>query len=245
MDSAPAFRPFGPAHWTVIALTVGFPLVFWATARGPGKEACRAAVRYTFAALLLANWIGYLVLRAREGLFTPLDLLPMQLCDWATIATIAALVTCRQWLFEPAYFWGLAGTLQAIVTPALSDGFPSPRFFNFFIGHCGVVVAVLFLTLVERLRPRPASILRTLLWSEIYLAAALFLNGWLGANYGFLSHTPPTRSILDYLSSNHWLYVAELNLLAVCFYLVLYLPFWAKDLIRPRAATAPDSQSRP
>jgi hypothetical integral membrane protein (TIGR02206 family) len=245
MDSAPAFRPFGPAHWTVIALTVGLPLIFWLPARGPGREAYRGAVRYSLAVLLLANWIGYLVLRAREGFFTPVDLLPMQLCDWATIATITALMTCRQWLYEPAYFWGLAGTLQAIVTPALNDGFPSPRFFNFFIGHCGVVVAVLFLTVVERLRPRPASILRTLLWSEIYLGTTLLLNAWIGTNYGFLTHRPSTPSLLDYLSTNHWLYVAEINLLAVCSYLLLYLPFWAKDLITPPATTARDSQSHP
>jgi hypothetical integral membrane protein (TIGR02206 family) len=237
MNPAPAFRPFGAAHWMVIGLTAGLPLLFWATARGPGKEGYRAAVRYGLAGLLLVNWIGYEFLRAREGLFTPMDLLPMQLCDWATIAVIAALVTCRQRVYELAYFWGLAGTLQAIITPALSAGFPDPKFFNFFVGHSGVVVAVLFLTLVERLRPMPASLLRTILWSEVYLAIALLLNDWTGANYGFLTHRPSTRSLLDYLSSNHWLYVAEINLLAVCSYLVLYVPFWVKDLVQAESGT--------
>ena len=58
------------------------------------------------------------------GQFTPADALPMQLCDWAMFAVIAALVTLRRGVYEVAYFWGLAGTLQAILTPNLQSGFP-------------------------------------------------------------------------------------------------------------------------
>jgi len=59
------------------------------------------------------------------GKFTAADAMPMQLCDWAMFAVIAALVTRRRGVYELAYFWGLAGTLQAILTPNLRDGFPS------------------------------------------------------------------------------------------------------------------------
>jgi hypothetical integral membrane protein (TIGR02206 family) len=232
MDSEPAFRLFGAAHLTVIGLTVGLPVFFWAMARGPGREGYRKTVRYGLAGLLLVNWIGYEVIRAMDGQFTWMDALPMQLCDWTTIAVIAALMTCRRGVYEAAYFWGLAGTLQAIVTPALQEGFPSPRFFNFFVGHSGVVVGVLYLTALEGLRPRPWSIARAMLWSEVYLGAALLVNYLTGANYGFLSHRPVTKSLLDYLSDNHWLYLLELNLLALGFYLVLYLPFWIRDMVR-------------
>ena len=230
MNPEPAFRLFGPAHLVVIGLTVGLPVFFWATARQPGRY--RTAVRLTLAGMLLANWIAYEVLRAIDGQFVLVNELPMQLCDWATIAVIAALVTCRSRLYEVAYFWGLAGTLQAIVTPNLQEGFPSPRFINFFVGHCGVVVGVLFLTAVEGLRPRLWSIVRAMLWSEVYLAAALLVNSLTGTNYGFLSHNPVNKSLLDYLSTNHGMYLLELNLLAIGFYLVLYAPFWVRDLTR-------------
>jgi len=232
MNPAPAFRPYGLAHCTVIGLTVGLPLLFWATARRPGKEAYRAAIRYTLAGLLLANWIGYEADRATIGQFNAAHALPMQLCDWAMFATIAALVTLRRGLYEVAYFWGLAGTLQAILTPNLNQGFPSLWFFNFFIAHSGIVVAVLYLTAVEALRPRPWSIARTMLWSQIYLMAALVTNRVTGANYGFLSHRPVAKTLLNYLSGNYWLYLLELELLALLFFLALYLPFWVKDSIR-------------
>jgi len=220
------------AHWTVIGLTVGLPVFFWATARGAGKTGYRRAVRYGLAGLLLANWIGYEVNRAGIGQFDLAHAAPMQLCDWAMFAVIAALVTLRPRVYEVAYFWGLAGTLQAILTPNLREGFPSVWFVSFFFAHSGIVVGVLYLTAVEGLRPRGGSILWALLWSEIYLGAALLVNYVTGANYGFLSHRPFGKSLLDYLSDHHWVYVLEMNLLAVVFYLVLYLPFWVGDLIR-------------
>jgi hypothetical integral membrane protein (TIGR02206 family) len=170
------------------------------------------------------------MIRVHDGQFTPMDALPMQLCDWAMLAVMAALVTLRRGVYEVAYFWGLAGTLQAILTPNLQVGFPSPRFIDFFVGHCGIVVAVLYLTAVEGLRPRPASITRAMLWSEAYFAAALLANWITGANYGFLTHRPMGRSLLDYLSDNHALYLLELQLLALAFYLALYAPFWLRDL---------------
>ncbi len=225
-----AFRLFGPAHLAVIALTLGLPALFWATARQPGREGYRRVVRYGLAGLLLANWVGYEANRAGVGQFTAAHALPMQLCDWAMFAVIGALVTLRRGVYEVAYFWGLAGTLQAILTPNLQEGFPSVWFFSFFVAHSGIVVGVLHLTAVERLRPRPWSIVRTMLWSEVYFAAASTVNHLTGANYGFLSHRPAGKSLLDYLSDNQSLYLIELNLLALGFYLALYAPFFLTDL---------------
>jgi hypothetical integral membrane protein (TIGR02206 family) len=234
MDPAPAFRPYGTAHWVVIGLTVGMPMLFWATIRPPGHTGYRRAVRYGLAGLLLANWIGYEVNRAGVGQFDAAHALPMQLCDWAMFAVIGALVTLRRGVYEVAYFWGLAGTLQAILTPNLREGFPSLWFISFFVAHSGIVVGVLYLTAVEGLRPRGWAIARVMLWSEVYLGLALMVNSWTGANYGFLSHRPFGHSLLDYLSDNHGVYILEMNMLAVGFYLVLYLPFWVRDFIRGR-----------
>jgi hypothetical integral membrane protein (TIGR02206 family) len=227
----PPFQQFGPAHLTVIGLTIGLPILFWAIWRPPGHETARRVLRFTLAILLIVNWIGYEFDRASVGLFTAADALPMQLCDWAMIATIIALFTLRIEVFELAYFWGLAGTLQALLTPNIAEGFPSLWFFNFFIAHAGIVIGVLSLTLVEHLRPRPISIVRTMIWSQVYLVSALIVNALTKANYGFLSHRPFAKSMLDYLSDNHWLYLLELDLLALAFFLVLYIPFFIIDLV--------------
>jgi hypothetical integral membrane protein (TIGR02206 family) len=232
MPLPPIFHPYGLSHWVVIALTLGLPVLFWATARGEGRSGYRAGIRYGLSILLFANWICYEVNRAGVGQFDVAHAAPMQLCDWAMFAVIVALITLRRGVYEVAYFWGLAGTLQAILTPNLKEGFPSPWFISFFVAHCGIVVGVLYLTAVEGLRPRPWSIVHALLWSEVYLVVALIVNASTGANYGFLSHRPFGKSLLDYLSDNHTLYVVEMNLLAVAFYFLLYVPFWVRDTFR-------------
>jgi uncharacterized membrane protein YwaF len=68
-----------------------------------------------------------------------------------------------------------------------------------------------------------------LVWSEIYLALTLAVDALTGGNYGFLSHRPSNRTMLDWLSDQHWLYVLELNLLALCIFAFLYAPWWIAD----------------
>src|SRR5205814_10196709 len=60
----------------------------------------------------------------------------------------------RRWL-EIASFWGIGGTLQAIITPNLRFGFPDLRFVSFFVAHCGIIIGIVFLMLVYGFRPRP------------------------------------------------------------------------------------------
>lgn len=232
--ATPAFRLFGVAHLMVIALTLGIPALLWKTARGPERARFRRILRWTLVVVLVVNWIAYDLFRLLTGL--PLGhALPMQLCDWATVTVVVALLTDGQTWYELSYFWGLAGTFQAILTPNLPVGFPDLRWVSFFVAHCGIVVGVLFLTFVERMRPGPGSILRTMAFSELYLAAALAVNRITGDNYGFLTRRPAGASLLDYFSADHRLYLLEMNLLALVFFTLLYLPFWLRDLSRPAA----------
>ena len=55
-----------------------------------------------------------------------------------------ALLRRNQILYEIGYFWGIVGTLNAVLTPQLDLGFPHYRFFQYFIVHGGIVVGVLF-----------------------------------------------------------------------------------------------------
>jgi len=73
----------------------------------------------------------------------------------------------QRW-FEVAYFWGIGGTLQAVLTAEPALGFPDWRFISFFTSHCGIIVGVIFLMLTRRYRPYPVSIVRVWLWSEFY-----------------------------------------------------------------------------
>src|SRR4030095_13557363 len=101
------------------------------------------------------------------------ELFPMLLGDWAIVVIIIAMWTCRPGWFEVAYFWGIGGTVQAVLTPNLPYGFPGFRFFSFFISHCGIIIRVVFLMLTQRLRPNAFSIVRVFAWTEFYFIVTL------------------------------------------------------------------------
>jgi hypothetical integral membrane protein (TIGR02206 family) len=229
----PLFVLFGPAHLTAIALTLTVPLALALLARHEhlGRHADRLA-RIGLAAFMALGWIcwyGQTAWRHELGLGNGL---PMNLCDWAEIALIAALLTRGQFAYELGYFWGLGGTLQGVLTPPLYYNYPDPQFVFFFIQHGGVIAALLYLTLGARMRPTPRSLPRVTAASFAYLGAAALVDWLLGLNYAFLRAKPLGQNLLTLMSPWPW-YLPELVVAGLGFVLLYYLPFALVDWIRP------------
>jgi hypothetical integral membrane protein (TIGR02206 family) len=232
VNAGPVFRPFGLAHLVVIALTVSLPFVLASFVRKSRWRRSERIVALLFAGLLLFNYVGYeIYLAATQGLAWQ-KALPFQLCDWAMIATIVALLTGRERWLEVAYFWGIGGTLQAIITPDLKYPFPDVRFLTFFVAHSGIVIAIAFIMIVKKFRPHWISIVRVFAWSEVYFVVTIAVDLLTGENYGYLLHQPASASLLDLLSHERIVYILEMHLLALIFFVVLYLPFALYDLFR-------------
>ena len=229
MDATQAFRPFGLAHLIVIALTVSLPFVLAAFVRKSRWPRSERLIGRFFAVLLLMNYVGFeIYLAATEGLVWQ-KALPFQLCDWAMVAIIVAFLTGRERWLEVAYFWGIGGTLQAILTPDLKYAFPDVHFFTFFIAHSGIVVAIAFMMIVKKFRPHWMSIVRVFAWSELYFVVTIVVDLLTGENYGYLLRKPAAASLLDALSNERVVYILQMHLLALIFFVVLYLPFALYD----------------
>jgi hypothetical integral membrane protein (TIGR02206 family) len=231
MNSQPVFLLFGTAHLVVIFLTVFIPLGLGIAVRRTGSRRLDRAVAFCLALLLATNYLGYAVYLWSHDLFVWKQALPFQLCDWAMVTIIVALWIARLSWTEVSYFWGIGGTFQAILTPNLQVGFPDIRFISFFVGHCGIVAGVIYLLVARRFRPTLGSVWRTLAWSQLYLFATLAVDYLTNVNYGFLLHKPQAASILDYLSNMRWLYLVELEGLALFFFALLYAPFAIAGLV--------------
>jgi hypothetical integral membrane protein (TIGR02206 family) len=233
------FTPYTTEHFVVLALTVGLPFLFaaavkWSGARGPAVE---RGIAWGMSLLLVANYVNYLLFIRKWGDLTWEQTLPMQMCDWAMVVIIVTLLTGRPRWFEVAYFWGIGGTLQAVLTPNLFYGFPDLRFISFFVAHSGIIVGVVFLILVRGLRPYPMSIVRVFLWSELYFIVALIVVELTGVNYGFLLRKPEAFTLLSYLSDWRPLYLFQMHLLALVFFAILYAPWAIADWLRKSRAT--------
>ena len=236
MSNAPEFHAYGVPHLTVLFLTIVLPFVLAAFVRRTRSERIERGIVVALSAILILNYVTYLVfVRYRGGVVSWQQLLPLQLCDWGMVVVIVAMCTGRQRWFEVAYFWGIGGTVQAVLTPNLHFGFPDFRFFSFFISHCGIIIGVVFLMLTRRYRPQPMSIVRVFLWSELYFVITMVADELTGYNYGFLLHKPEAFSILNFLSDSRPLYLLQMHGVALLFFLALYAPFAIVDLARGKS----------
>ncbi len=230
MNSAPEFHPWTLSHLIVIFLTIVLPFALALVVHRTKSRVLERSICFAISALLLINYVAYLVVARQFGVAAWQKMLPIQLCDWAMVVIIVALWTAsRRWL-EIAYFWGIGGTLQAIITPNLRFGFPDLRFISFFVAHSGIIIGIIFLMLIYGFRPSSIGVLRTFAWTEFYFVIAFTIDLLTGENYGFLLHKPEAASLLNVLSDWRPLYLLEFHLLAFLFFTLLYAPFAIVDL---------------
>src|SRR5213596_1225361 len=230
MNDAPQFHPYGPPHLTVIFLTIVLPFALAAVVWRTKSHRVERAIIAALSAVLVLNYVAYLIFIRSHGVVDWRQMLPLQMCDWGMVVVIVAMCTGKQRWFEVAYFWGIGGTVQAVLTPNLRFGFPDWRFISFFTSHCGIIIGVVFLMLTRRYRPHPMSIVRVWLWSEFYFVVTLIVDELTGVNYGFLLHKPEAFSILSFLYDSRQLYLLQMHGVALLFFLALYAPFAIFDL---------------
>ena len=213
------------------------PFVLAAVVRRSQWRMVERIIAFILCGLLLVNYLTYFIFVRQFNLATWQACLPLHLCDWATLVVVVAMLAGGQRWFEVAYFWGIGGTLQAVLTPNLPFGFPDLRFISFFVAHSGIIVGIIFMMLVHKSRPYPISIVRAFLWTELYFVFTYTIDQLTGVNYGFLLHKPEAFSLLSFLSDSHALYLFQMHGLALLFFSALYLPFAIFDLLLNRDAS--------
>lgn len=220
------FVLFGPSHLIAMALSLAVPAALVVLARRRPRS--DVFIRTAFAVLLIGTWLAWYAVAWRHGWLTVGDALPMNLCDWATIATVAALWRADQKSFDLAYFWALGGTVQGMLTPDTPFDFPEVRFLIFFAYHGGIIAAVVYLVFGRGLRPWPGSLLRVVAWSLGYLVTAGAVDAALGTNYGFLRAKPANVSLFALMPS--WpQYVPVLVALGFVSLALWYAPWFIAD----------------
>jgi hypothetical integral membrane protein (TIGR02206 family) len=156
--------------------------------------------------------------------FSAATSLPFALCDLATLIAAAALLTRVRVLVELTWFWGLAGTLQSLLTPDLSEPFPSLVFVEYVLAHAGIVCAALVLVVGERIRPGRGAVLRVFAITLGYTALVGLVDWATGGNYMYLRRRPGNWTLLSVLGPWPW-YIASAAGVALLLFFLLDLPF--------------------
>ncbi len=221
----PSFAPFTAQHGITLAVGMAFIAACLALGRRGGRTelATRAVLAFIcLTATVFTSWAWSHVRRASD-----IDnVVPLHLCDLAAFLAGFALITKNRTLCLLTYFWGLAGTIQGVATPALDIGWPHPAFLSFFSHHFAVIATAIYLPVVlgwRAERPWWRSPLKAFAWLNAYLVVALAANAALGTNFGFLSRKPANPSLLDHLGP-HPVYILWLEAIALVLFALLTLP---------------------
>lgn len=194
------------------------------------SDGTKSTLRWILASILFFNEIAWHYWNYTAGRWTIQEMLPLHICSILVWLGALMLVTKSYRIYEFAYFMGIAGALQALITPDLGVfGFPHFRFFQTFTSHGLIVTSAIYMTVVEGFRPTAKSMLRVFVWMNLYTLVVYFINTAIGSNYLMINHKPPNPSLLDLLPE--WpVYILYMELIGVASMLLLYLPFAVKDL---------------
>jgi hypothetical integral membrane protein (TIGR02206 family) len=214
---------FSVEHFVTLAVVAAVIATLVVVARlRPGRwtvVACRV-----LAIVILANEAAWWVWLGTHGTWSASYALPLQLCDMAAVVSAAALWFTQPLLVELTYFWGLAGTANGLITPDITDHFPSFLFMQYFIGHGTIVAAALLLVVGLGITPRRGAVMRVFGLTFGLLVLDAGVNFVTAGNYLYLRHTPAAHSLLDVLGPWPW-YIAGAAGLALVFFAILDLPF--------------------
>ena len=220
------FERFGLEHLGTLAILAmaAWALVSLTRRRREGVGRAHAVLRLPLAALLVIG-LGYALAHALplRGLDW-LDILPLELCDLAVLVAVWALLRGSPLACELLYFWGLTGTLIAMLTPDVDWGFPDSRCISFFALHGGVAVAAVVMAFGAGIRPRPGANLRVFWITNAYALLAGVIDIVTGRNYLYLRAKPSKSSILDVMGPWPW-YILAADALAFVLFWLLMLPF--------------------
>lgn len=173
-------------------------------------------------------WTG---LEIYFGRFTLSTHPPIAICNFVGMLVPIMMISRSYLLYEIFYFWIMAGTMQANLTPDLSFGYPHYCFFKYWIVHSGLIVVILYATIVYKQRPYIKSLFKSLAFLAVYFLFTLLVNYLTSANHMYLNAKPKSASLLDYMGPWPW-YIFVVILIVIPLFFLVYMPFVIKDLIK-------------
>ncbi|HUR29921.1 MAG TPA: TIGR02206 family membrane protein [Saprospiraceae bacterium] len=217
------FETFSIQHFSalLIFLLVTFILIWLGQ---NSDERTKGFIGFAIAFFALTFMVLDSICKVFNHSFEVLDDLPLFLCD--VVVIILPFVIWkknRKWL-GILYFWVMAGTLQALLTPELKEGFPSFEFFRYFIMHAGIVTAVIYSIVVWKIKIEWRDFFNAFLYVQFYIVSIHIINMIFGFNYSYTMKKPLNPTILDFMGEWPW-YLLSGELLMIILFLGLMLPF--------------------
>ncbi len=218
------FVLFDAAHWSAMLLIAAACASLFYFRRHWGERQ-RRTFRLGLALFIALSDLAWQAWSLHYGLWNLRTNLPLHLCSVCGWGSIYVLITRNTRVLEPVYFLGMGGALMTIITPDVGIyGFPHFRAFQIFASHGGMLLAILYMTIVEGFRPTWAAYGRMALIANGYMAFVFLVNLALGSNYLYLMQKPEFPTLYDFMSPWPW-YIFQVEAVGLTLSAVFLLPF--------------------
>lgn len=155
--------------------------------------------------------------------------LPLYLCSLMALLIPVFTYYRKYWMFEILVFWIIGGTLQAVITPDITKGFPSFDYFRYWVVHLGLLSIIFYFIYVFKMKPTFKSVFKSFFALQGYVVVMMLLNYLLDANYFYLNEKPKSASVLDYFGEWPY-YILVGQLIIIPLFLLIYLPFYLSEI---------------
>ncbi len=216
------FHLLSPLHLAILmAIPATAAALAWTTRRYPAPA---LATRITFAVIIAVDGLAWYLFRYYlQGVRFP-EILPLELCDASFWLTAVALLTLEEHAFDLAYYWGIAGSGMAILTPYLRAPLHTYQSFQFFLGHSLLIVGVLYLIWSRQSRPRASSWWFAWWALNVYGVVIALVDILDRTNFMYLRQKPASSSLFDVLGPWPW-YIVGADVVALALFRLMAMPF--------------------
>jgi hypothetical integral membrane protein (TIGR02206 family) len=217
------FHSFSLQHFGILFVLALVAIVLIANGR-KAKYFVQRNTAIFLASLIFTSEVIEALVMIINGQYDYHTHLPLFLCDIAALLLPWIIYNHNRKWIGILYFWAMAGTLQALITPDLEEGFPSFEYFRYFLMHGGIVITVLYTVIIFRIRISWKDLFNAVMYAQLYLLCIHLVNVAFHFNYSYTIEKPPGPTVLDLFGPWPW-YIFWGEMLMIVLFLILLLPF--------------------
>ena len=225
-----SFEAYTMEHFLPVILAI---LLAWGSIRVANKKLTESQKTILGTVLALVPFvcvIGRMTYLLMIGSFDPSLDLPFFMCRFMALILPFVFYTRNRFMLGILYFWVLAGTINAIITPDLLFNFGHWEYNLYWVYHLMLIVTIIYGVFVYKFEIKWRDYWNAVLGTIVFTVFSMGVNFLLKANYNYLSEKPEVASILDYMGPWPW-YIAVVYFLMFLLFLLAFLPYLLKKRV--------------
>ena len=228
MEAQP-FNIFGTYHLVTLAVILCVAIFFPRTYRDKPVSQQENIAKILGISIIALELVKPFIWHSMD--YPWIRLIPIHMCSLSGLFIGIFLLTKKRLFFEIAFFWGIGGGINALITPDVTLTFPDPKYVLFFLGHGLLIVNIGYACIALSNRPTFKSVKNGIFFSLAVLPVIYIINLLLGppANYWYLGAKPTEgQSLMDFFPDPP-LHIPLLIIIGAFLFLLIYSPYWVYD----------------